>query len=295
MAGVPRRTIVDLVAMYTYEPTLADIYVEGSTDKALLEYVINDTDVHVIDIDLIDLPAPTLAEFGLTPGRRESLIALGISLERALDNSGYRIKCLIDADLDRFLGRQPPSSTYVTMTDFCCLESYWFSTDSLLKYRKLGLHDKGPLGAVDLCAVIEPVIRKCFLLRAAAASLDLSLAWLDPTSVCERVTGGIEFDEAEFVDRWLNKNSALEAKSALVGERDRLRAGLGEDTRDFMHGKDFINILAWYVRPYVGVTFLAHIEVVARMLACCVDRQALVLYPVLAEFVKLGGKGSISS
>src|SRR5258708_29549244 len=292
MAGVPRRTIVDLVAMYTYEPTLADIYVEGSTDKALLEYVINDTDVHVIDIDLIDLPAPTLAEFGLTPGRRESLIALGISLERALDNSGYRIKCLIDADLDRFLGRQPPSSTYVTMTDFCCLESYWFSTDSLLKYRKLGLHDKGPLGAVDLCAVIEPVIRKCFLLRAAAASLDLSLAWLDPTSVCERVTGGIEFDEAEFVDRWLNKNSALEAKLALVWEGDRLRAGLGEDTRDFMHGKDFINILAWYVRTYVGVTFLAHIEVVARMLACCVDRQALVLYPVLAEFVKLGGKGS---
>lgn len=40
-----------------------------------------------------------------------------------------------------------------------------------------------------------------------------------------------------------------------------------------MHGKDFVLVLAWFVRPYVGVSQLAHPEVVARMLACCIDRD----------------------
>ena len=145
--------------MYTYEPSLTDIYVEGSTDKALLEYVLQNNQIHVIDINLIDLPAEVLDEFSLTPGNRDRVVALAALLDRELNPSITGIRCLIDDDLDRFLHRKIEGYRYLISTDFCCLESYWYGHPQLLKYRKLGLHDKGPLGEVNLITVLDPVIK----------------------------------------------------------------------------------------------------------------------------------------
>jgi hypothetical protein len=288
---IPRRSLTDLVALYTYEPSLLDIYVEGSTDKALLEYVLRKDDIHIIEIDLINLPAETLDEFGLTPGNRNRLIALAATLDRELDTSTTGIHCLIDDDFDRFLSRETEDYRYLMRTDFCCLESYWYGQEQLFKYRKVGLHDKGPLGDINLMTVLDPIIREFFLLRATAASLKLKLAWLDPTGLCARLDNHINFDEDEFIVRWLNKNSASEQRQALVDRREQLRHFLDSDTRLCMHGKDFIHLLAWFVRPYVGVSQLAHTEVVARMLACCIDRseiQSLSLFKRLTRFATTG-------
>ena len=240
MPEIPRRSVTDLIAMYTYEPSLIDIYVEGSTDKALLEYALKNDQIHIIDINLIDLPARLLDEFGLTPGNRDRVIALTALLDRELDPSISGIRCLIDDDLDRFLHREIVSYRYLIRTDFCCLESYWYGQPQLLKYRKLGLHDKGPLGEVNLITVLDPVIRELFLLRAAAASLGLELAWLDPTGLCTRLGNRIDFDEDEFITRWLNKNSASNQRQVLVERREQLRSVLDDDTRLCMHGKDFV-------------------------------------------------------
>ncbi len=271
MFEIPRRSVTDLVAMYTYEPSLQDVYVEGSTDKALLEYALQNDNIRIVDTSQIDLPTQILEEFGLTPGNRDRVIALAALLERELATSIKGILCVIDDDLDRFLDREITGYRYLISTDFCCLESYWYGQQQLLKYRKLGLHDKGPLRETDLIETLDPVVREFFLLRAAAASLGLRLGWLDPTGQCARLGNRIDFDEDEFITRWLNKNKASGQRQALIEERERLRPLLDTDTRLCMHGKDFILMLSWFVRPYVG-NQLAHTEVVARMLACCVDR-----------------------
>ena len=61
-----------------------------------------------------------------------------------------------------------------------------------------------------------------------------------------------------------------------------------------MHGKDFVLVLASFVRPYVGVSQLAHPEVVARMLACCIDHDEIASLDLFEGLNSLAATGSAS-
>jgi Protein of unknown function (DUF4435) len=287
MTGLPRRSMADLITMYSLEPSLADVYVEGATDKALLEYVITDPDINVIDIGVIDIPAELLTAFGFSSGNRQRVIALGIELEKKLDERDRAIRCVIDADFDRFLELSVEQSRFQRMTDFSCIESYWLTETTLEKYKKLGLHDAGPLTAMDLYALLVPVAQELFLLRAAAKSMGLNLAWMDPMSCMAKSGAQVIFNAGEFINRWLNKNSQHEIEEQLVAEVERLRVNVGFDPRNFTHGHDLIALLSWIIKPYARPNVLANPEVVSRMLACCSERQDLLAHSLLAELASL--------
>ena len=289
MTGLPRRSISDLVTMYTLEPTLADIYVEGSTDKALLEYLITNTNISIIDISVIDVPSALTDELHLTSGNRQRVMALGVALEKELSGPDYLIRCVIDADYDRLLNTEDNASSYQRITDYSCLESYWFTPLALDKYRTLGLHNAGPLREMDLYSTLIPIVRECFLLRASARSIGVPLSWLDPTSCLQKSGSQVNLDVNEFVDRWLNKNGQYSIRDQLFSEVERLRDRLDADARNYTHGHDLINILSWLIKPYARPVQLANSEVVSRMLACCGERSDLLSYPLLAELSTLRG------
>ena len=75
-------------------------------DKALLEYVLQNNQIHVIDINLIDLPAEVLDVFSLPVGNRDRVVALAALLDRELNPSITGIPFIVDDDLDRFLHRK---------------------------------------------------------------------------------------------------------------------------------------------------------------------------------------------
>jgi hypothetical protein len=63
-----RRTLEELVTRYQLEPGLRDIYVEGKTDKILLEWFLEQRGVKsfaVYEIDTVEIPAQKLFELGL--------------------------------------------------------------------------------------------------------------------------------------------------------------------------------------------------------------------------------------
>jgi hypothetical protein len=293
VSQIPRRTLDELITLYTLEPDIADFYVEGRTDRAFLEYVAAHDSAQVIEIDAVDVPASYLGELALSPGARDRVIGLASSLQEAFGSAdGFKVRCIIDSDLDRILDRHPPQSDFLLVTDFSCLEAYWFDHEHLMKYRKVGLHDAGDLKNVDLLDAVTDVLRECFLLRAAAETLRLSLAWVDPMKSCVVRNGIVEFDRDDFLAKWLNKNGSHSQKGSLVNEVEKLRKNLPSDRRHYIHGHDLTKMIAWYVRPHVATNQLAHPEVVSRMLACCCERQKMLEHTMLETLAKIAGSTS---
>ena len=99
-----KRELNEVIAIYTFEKDLVNIYVEGSTDKLIIdnyfEYV--KSDKYVTEINDIDFSK----EQGNFPGldlksNKNKLIALSILLTNNKIDS--KIKCIIDRDFDGIL------------------------------------------------------------------------------------------------------------------------------------------------------------------------------------------------
>ena len=55
---VEQRTLEEILTLYNLEPSLADIYVEGDTDKAIISWFLSrlsKSHVRVYTIDIIDI------------------------------------------------------------------------------------------------------------------------------------------------------------------------------------------------------------------------------------------------
>ncbi|MEU0482336.1 hypothetical protein ABZ260_24500 [Streptosporangium sp. NPDC006013] len=287
----PRRTISEILALHYLEPDLIDIFVEGSTDRLLLEYFLSDTKVKVFEINRVDVPDALVASHGFTSGARQRVITLAAALERGTQasQSNLSIRCIIDSDFYWLLNERLPPSRYLILTDYSCLESYWYSHNHLGKYIKVGLHSPAALRGIDIASELFPTLQELFLLRAAKSSLNLDWQWLDPTRCCEQKDGKILFNRTAFLDRFLNKNNAFHFKQNFLIEIERLRPLISIEPSKCINGHDFVDLLAWYIKPHVSVKELSHKEVVARMLACSAEKDVLVLHPLFAALATISG------
>ena len=125
----PRRTLGELRALYVLEPTLTDFYVEGRTDRVFLEVALQGTRAKIVEIDDVFVPPDYLANLSLgAHSNRDRVVALARWLEDELSDSvTYRVRCVVDADFDRLLGRAAIAERFLRLSDFACVEAYWFT------------------------------------------------------------------------------------------------------------------------------------------------------------------------
>jgi hypothetical protein len=206
LEDVPRRTIEDLTALYQLHPKLADFYVEGRTDRLFLEYLFEEADAKVIEIEEVEMPYDALQTRGLTEGNRQRVITLAANLHDAFIDEGLvSTRCIIDADFDRALGRDSGDNRFLRRTDYSCVESYWFDRYHLDKYIRFGLRQVQGLADRDISADLSPVLRSLFVLRAAGMAIRKDLTWLSPIRSLDWTEERIVFDRLRFVERWLNR------------------------------------------------------------------------------------------
>jgi hypothetical protein len=102
---MPRRTIKDLVARYTLEPTLRDVYVEGRFDQRILRLFFREAGCDKPSINVIDfvhIPEQLLTKYQATRGEKTELLALASEIHSILgDTQGFT--AVVDADFDRLL------------------------------------------------------------------------------------------------------------------------------------------------------------------------------------------------
>ncbi|MEY8759316.1 hypothetical protein [Chryseobacterium tongliaoense] len=244
-----KRKWEELVTIYSLENELIDVYVEGPSDKNVIdnffEYKnnnyqnvieINDIDVSNLKDNFIDLDLKS---------NKDKLIALSRILEK--ESLSTNIKCIIDKDFDDILNSKQENKN-ILYTDFCCMESYFFSKKYIGKFLKIAINNF-PYTAEQTLLQISQLLIGFFKIRLINKYFDFNfgIPKIEKQVVVNKKTGICSFNFEILLDNFINQNKLkdreLEIKK-FINEFDSL---LNPDIRHNMNGHDFIEILFHYI------------------------------------------------
>ena len=154
--SVYRRTIDELTARYLLEPTLRDLFVEGSADVALFSWYFHALGLKVSSYQIATVQVPS--DILRIAGNRGRVVALAESLERVLPPENQAVRCVIDRDLD-VIFKAIQESRLLWLTDYACIDSYVW-TDSTIR-KMFGLILRRNIGD-DLKKAMSKVLRLVF-------------------------------------------------------------------------------------------------------------------------------------
>lgn len=242
---MPLRLIKELVALYHLEPSVRDVFVEGSTDRSIVAWFLQEkgrSDASVREIDLIEVPREVLDKYQLVSGNRSRVIALGKELSSRLGEAALQATAIIDNDFDRLL-RKDQQCSLILYTDYTCMEMYFLRAETISKFLRVTLQRNAPDAEAALTRYRE-TLRELFLIRAANEALGLSLSMIDFSKCLTEVGGDFTFDRAEYLTRLLAGSNASNHRHAVLDKIEELRAVLSEDIRLSANGHDFI-VMLW--------------------------------------------------
>jgi len=296
MEDEKRRKLDELVARYELEPSLHDVYVEGLTDKCIIQWFLEESNldtenVAVYEIDTIDIPTDQLFARGLDDGNRSRVIFLACQLQSLFEGSLPPVICIADKDFDNLIASSHIESELLLFTDYTSIEMYLFDSNIIEKFLRLALH-KDDLEAVNILKNISPILEEMFLLRAANESLSYGMEWFSSASLrrCfkRRKGGQIEFDSNDFVDKYLNKNNRTSEKIVFLDKVKELRNKNISEIRNKIRGHDFIDLFCWYIEPYLpkNKKGFSEPEIVFSTLRCCLDVDYLMQEKLFQELTR---------
>lgn len=243
-----RRTIDELIALYSLEPTLRDIYVEGPIDKSVIEWFVSSAELNsvgVFDIEMVEVPPEDLIEFHVENNNKGRLIALAHILERNLSVLNIAT-CIVDKDFDEILENLVTCSMLL-YTDYSCIEMYMLNEKAISKTIALGIRRKG-LTVDNIFEVLNNIGRDLFLIRLINVVLGLSLKNIEWHNCCDVKSGVAHFDRNEYIKRYLNASGQVKRFDEFVAVVDSFQERLNPDLRNCLNGHDFVEVISWFVR-----------------------------------------------
>jgi len=238
-----RKTIEELVALHSLEPSLKDIYVEGTRDRELVMWVLDGhhiSDIAVYPIDIVDVDADTVKSHGLDVGsNRSRVIALSAELAKQLSPECC-VVCVADRDHEDYL----PSTVrnpFLEFTDYNATELYLLRHSTIRKLISLVLSGF-PLSPGQLTAQIVPILETLYVLRLANQMLTWHMAWVDFARYVQ-VDDSITFKSDAFCKAYLVANGKWSRKATFQKKVEEGRSMLKEDPRFRIRGHDMTQLL----------------------------------------------------
>jgi Protein of unknown function (DUF4435) len=293
MEDEKRRRLEELIARYELEPSLCDIYVEGLTDKFLIQWFLDKLGADnyaIYEIDTVEIPANELFKLGLNDSNRSRVIALALQLGDYFKGNLPYVTCVADRDFDYLLGSLEFESDLLLFTDCTSIEMYLFNSSVLEKFVKLALRTDN-LNSTKIINNLAPILEEMFLLRAANHELKYGMQWLVGSSLkrCLKRKGDrVEFSSQDFLEKYLNKNSRMGDRSNFLSQLQEIRQKNIEEIKNKVRGHDFIELLCWYIEPHLPSSRKGLIEtdVAFGALLCCLDLDILMEERLFQELAK---------
>jgi hypothetical protein len=273
-----RRTIEELIARYKLEPSLRDLFVEGTRDYFLVEWFCRYNDfanVVIYSITTVNVPSELLKQHSLY-GNKGRVVALCKELDSKLPKNVQNVLGLIDKDYDYLLGISR-SSRFLVATDFSCLECYALNPRTLLKFCTVYL---GKTIDLDHLSDLLNVAVQLFVLRAAKQILARSASWIQMTNCCKIEKSKITFDRDEFVERLCHASSGRLDQNDIKSKYSELQEKTSSDVRDSINGHDILRLLAWFAHR-IGVPSAVYNEMpLQRGLMASIELEELSAMPL---------------
>ncbi len=243
-----KRNIDEIIAIYSLESELLDIYVEGLTDKFVIEnYLeyknINKSVIEICDIDLSSLNE-RYADLDFH-SNKDKLIALSRILDE--NSIGSDIKCVVDRDFDGILV-ELEINDYLVYTDFSCIESYLLSPKHIDKLLRVGIRNF-PHQSEYVLTEISSVLCGLFIIRMINKQFGFNFSLPQKKShfVIDKKTGKCTFNFDNYLELYINVNKIRDRKKEILDFLEIISAKTPNDIRFKMNGHDFIDVLYSYV------------------------------------------------
>lgn len=282
-----RRTIAELEARYVLEPSLRDIYVEGPSDRVLVELALKclgeSSRIRAYEVDTVDVPAALLEKRSLLGGNKGRLLALAdelaIKSTRDLQSSAA---CLADLDLDGILGtcRDYPLLVYTVGLSLDVVLTEPAVVQKLLSVVLLGF----PQPAERLLDQLLPVLNERVLHRLAAAQLGIET---EPQALAKSCTFDgwkLEFHASTFVRRYLEKARSVPLQSRFLESVEGNREAISREPRKYVHMGDFFELLHFCLRK-VKPRLIPEYSHFRRYVFGLVEGQMVAALPEIQEIV----------
>ncbi|MBA7495409.1 hypothetical protein ES702_05991 [subsurface metagenome] len=270
-----RKEIQELVALYSLEPELKDVYVEGTCDKNLLDWFLLERrmeGVNVYTVDTINVSDEVVNRYGLSSGsNRSRIIALSEELAAHLP-PGHRIICVADRDYEDYLP-SGHTNVFLEFTDYTSADLYLLRQRTLRKLLSLVLGGF-PLTLDDIMRQIVTILEQVFLVRLANAALGWNMKWV-PFTKYVQIDGALNFAVDRFTDAYLQKNNRWDERSAFKAKQEELRAQLRGDPRHRIRGHDLMELLHYAVKKLRGARRFGNVETFHGAFTGCIEAQDL--------------------
>ncbi|HWM25447.1 MAG TPA: DUF4435 domain-containing protein [Chthoniobacterales bacterium] len=265
-----KRPLDEIIARYELNPSLCDVYVEGGTDRGILEAFLEDcgaVDVIVYDIETINIPASTVRGLGLENNNRGRVIALSRILYEKF-GAKLPVSGIVDADFDIILGIKE-NCPLVLMTDYTSMEMYFFNSKALKKFIRSVCPSLGMTADALLQAITLP-LKQLFLARLANRVLQWRMKSVPAERSCKVKPGKeISFDFNGYLKKYLSKNSRICDQTEflkVIARWEKKCAGL--DPRCCIHGHDFVEMVALFCSKLKAASEVKSGDLVSGMLRC---------------------------
>lgn len=243
-----KRKLEELITIYSLEKELVDIYVEGPTDKFIIDNYCEYKDLEkiVIEIDTIELSATQdiFPDLNLQ-SNKDKLIALSRILNE--NNISSNVKCIADRDFDGILSPLEKNK-HIRYTDFSCIESYFVCKKYIEKITQVGIRNF-PHSTELIINEISKVLYGLFIMRMINKKFVLTHKFpkIENNMSVNRQTGLCEFDFKNYLEIYINTNKIKPLKHDILDFIENISSKMKEDIRYNMNGHDFIEVLFNYI------------------------------------------------
>jgi hypothetical protein len=243
-----KRKPEEIIAMYSIDNELFDVYVEGPTDKLIIENYLEYKKLNktVIEIDTIDF-LETQIEFNdlQLKSNKDKLIALSRILSQNKINA--KIKCIVDRDFDGIFNSLETNS-FLFYTDYACIESYLLCKKHLKKIFEIGIRNF-PHQIEKILKEISKVLFGLFILRLVKIKfeLDCKIPKINNIIIVNKGTGICNFNLNQFIEIYINTNRLTHLREDIHSYIRSASKLFPKDIRYCMNGHDFMEVLFNYI------------------------------------------------
>jgi hypothetical protein len=272
-----------LIALYTNEPTLRDLFVEGIGDVAIIDEFAKGLHLHrlkVRSIENVDVPEHIVkSEYG--SGNRGMVVALAFALSSAVPQNFRNVYCIADNDLDRSLGIAL-SCDRLWWTDFSCMEAYLFTGEFFQlfvpTYFGVPCNESTFAEVCDVASVL-------FKIRVARVHIDPSAPWVSPGRSLFENDGKVGIDVEDYFDRMLVSKGRKSMVPRFREELSKDNSHEGLDRRCVMHKDDFFEVVCWMAKQRGAIADLCRVDVLARVVLSHLFPERIANFPLFRQIV----------
>ncbi|MDQ0964722.1 hypothetical protein QFZ20_000125 [Flavobacterium sp. W4I14] len=274
-----KRSLEEITLLYKLEPETKDIFVEGISDKLILNRFIKKNkieDVKVIHVHEIDLDYLKFDNPNIKSNNKAKLLALDKYLEKTFGGNLKGITIIIDRDIDEKLAGIV-NGKYLNYTDYHSLELYMYNSHTIDIFYETYLHGF-PLTGQRTIESIEPVLLDFYFVKASLykdGAIEASKFTSYSKSInIDKKKITIDFSASQHILKVLNNLHKAKQYNDYLEYYNNLKAEFHEDPKLVIRGHDYISLLYQLIdkiKNHIGITH----DTFEKALFQCIDYSLL--------------------